>query len=69
MIATARQNDTLDLICWRALGRTAGVVEAAFALNPGLADAGPFIAEGRQVLLPDPQPASPALRETVNLWD
>ena len=67
---TARQGDTLDLICWRELGTTAGgVVEQALALNPALAEAGPVLAEGAAVILPAvPAAATPTL-ETVNLWD
>lgn len=69
MIATARQGDTLDLLCWRVLGTTTGVVEPAYLLNPGLADAGPLLSEGQQVLLPDPPATAAPHRETVNLWD
>lgn len=69
MLVTARQGDTLDLICWRNLGTTQGVVEPAFELNPGLAAAGPEIAEGTPVTLPDAVPAAARTRETVNLWD
>lgn len=69
MIATAIQGDTLDLICWRVLGRTDGVVEAAYDLNRGLAAAGPVLAEGTVVILPDSVPATSAARETVNLWN
>ncbi|MGS0740430.1 tail protein X [Glaciimonas sp. GG7] len=69
MIVRARQYDTLDLLCWRHLGTTANVVEAALERNPGLADLGPFIPHGLLVTLPDPS-ASPANTiETVNLWD
>lgn len=74
--ATARQGDTLDLICWRELGTTAGgVVEAAFELNrtggASLAERGVVIAEGTVVSLPDPPASSsaPGSLETVNLWD
>ena len=67
---TAVQGDTLDLICWRTLGTTAGgVVEQGFALNPGLADAGPLLATGTVVVLPAPPAAAAPARETVNLWD
>lgn len=67
---TAQQGDTLDALCWRVLGTTAGgVVEAALGLNPALAEAGPFLAEGRQVTLPDPPSAQTTTLETVNLWD
>lgn len=69
---TAQQGDTIDALCWRELGTTSGgVVEAALALNPFLAEAGTTLAEGASVLLPDPpQAAGRALiLETVNLWD
>ncbi|WP_225206230.1 tail protein X [Novosphingobium huizhouense] len=67
---TARQGDTLDLLCWRHLGTTAGgVVEAAFELNRGLAEEGDVIAEGRAVILPDPPASAVTTLETVNLWD
>lgn len=69
MRATARQGDTLDLLCWRHLGTTTAVVEQAYDLNPGLADAGPVLAEGQIVILPDAPAAAAPLRETVNLWD
>lgn len=68
----ARQGDTLDLICWRELGTTTAVVEQAFTLNRGLADAGPILAEGTPVILPDPPSGAgyaAATLETVNLWD
>ena len=32
----AHQGDTLDALVWRHLGRTAGLVERALELNPGL---------------------------------
>ncbi len=68
--ATAQQGDTLDALCWRVLGTTSGgVVETAFGLNPALAEAGPFIAEGTSVILPDPPQGSTTTLETVNLWD
>lgn len=67
---TAQQGDTLDALCWRVLGTTTGgVVEAALGLNPALAGAGLFIAEGTAVILPDPPAANTATLQTVNLWD
>jgi phage tail protein X len=69
-IVTARQGDTIDALCWRILGTTSGgVVEAALALNPALAAAGPVLAEGAAVILPDPPQAAVQTLETVNLWD
>lgn len=64
----AQQNDTVDLLCLRHLGATAGVTEATYRLNPGLADLGPILPLGRSVILPD-LPATAARVETVQLWD
>lgn len=63
----ANQGDTVDALCWRHYGRTAGVTEAVLEANPGLADNGPIIPQGTLVLMPDeaPQPQ----RQMVNLWD
>lgn len=69
MNVSAHQGDTLDLLCWRNLGTTAGVVEAAYLLNPALADLGPVLPEGRAIVLPDRPADAAAIRETVNLWD
>lgn len=69
MIAIAHDRETLDALCWRALGRTDGVTEQAYALNPGLAAQGPLLTEGQPIALPDLAQIQPALRETVNLWD
>ncbi|AXE32227.1 phage tail protein [Chromobacterium phragmitis] len=70
MRVAARQGDTVDLICHRHYGRTAGVTEAVYAANPSLADIGPTLPIGTPVNLPDltTQPAE-AIRQLVNLWD
>lgn len=64
----AQQGDTVDAICWRYYGRTAGVVEQVLDANPGLADLGPVIPHGTQVLLPE-QAVRAEQRQMVNLWD
>ncbi len=64
----ANQGDTVDAICWRYYGRTAGVTEAVLAANPGLADLGPVIPHGTAVTLPDAAPQAEQ-RQVVNLWD
>lgn len=69
MIATAQQGETIDAICWRVLGRTAGVTEQVFDLNPGIADLGPLLAGGTQVTLPEVAETVTARRDTVKLWD
>lgn len=62
------QNDTVDALCWRHYGRTAGVSEAVLAANPRLADHGPVLPAGLLVTLPELQNAAPQ-RQMVNLWD
>lgn len=64
----ANQGDTVDVICWRYYGRTAGVTEAVLDANPGLADLGPVIPHGTAVTLPDAAPQAEQ-RQVVNLWD
>ena len=59
------QHDTIDMVCWRHLGQTQGVVEATLQLNPGLAQRGPFLPAGLQVTLAPPQPA---VKQMVQLW-
>lgn len=63
-----QQNDTVDAVCWRHYGRTAGVVEAVLDANPGLADHGPVLPIGLLITLPEMQAAAPE-RQMVNLWD
>lgn len=64
----ARQDDTVDALCYRAFGFTAGLVEATLDLNPGLADLGPVLPEGTEVELPQVQ-STPATVPSVKLWD
>lgn len=66
-ITNAQQGDTVDLICQRHYGRTAGVTEAVLAANPGLADLGPVLPIGTPVRLPVHTPNPP--RPTLQLWD
>lgn len=64
----AQQNDTVDALCWRHYGRTAGVTEAVLDANPGLVDHGPVLPHGLAVQMPEAQTAAPH-RQMVNLWD
>lgn len=67
--ATALQGETLDALCWRVLGQTAGgVVEQALRLNRDLADAGAFLAEGQAVILPAQTTPAAATLDIVQLW-
>lgn len=65
----ARQDDTLDALCWRHLGRTAGVVEAALQANDGLAALGVVLPHGHPVDLPEPVADAAAQRPLIQLWD
>src|SRR5450830_603751 len=61
-----RDGDTVDQLCWRHLGRTAGVTEATLAANPGLAALGPRLSAGTLV---DLVVVATPTQETVSLWD
>jgi len=65
----ARQYDTVDAICWRALGATRGVVEAVYALNRGLAAYGPFLPLGTVIVLPERSTVTPPALPLLQLWD
>ncbi|MBT0961656.1 tail protein X [Aromatoleum toluclasticum] len=67
MQVRARQGDTLDLLCHRHLGATAGVTEQALALNPGLPALGAELPMGTAVQLPE-APDAPVKTRT-KLWD
>lgn len=62
-----QQGDTVDALCWRHLGSTAGVVERTLELNPGLAERGLILPAGMLVTLPQQEEAITKI--TVNLWD
>jgi phage tail protein X len=64
----ANQGDTVDAICWRHYGRTAGVTEDVLRANPGLAEYGPTLPQGLIVSMPDAQ-STATQRQMVNLWD
>lgn len=64
----AQQNETVDAICWRHYGRTAGVTEQVFEVNPGLADVGATLPTGYPVRLPEIEEQAEQAG-TVNLWD
>lgn len=67
MKVRALQGDTVDTLCWRHYGRTAGVTEQVLEANPGLAEHGPVLPMGLEVELPD-QPTR-AVTQRVQLWD
>ena len=67
MRVRAIQGDTVDAICQRVYGRTAGVAEGVLLANPGIADLGPVLPHGTALDMPDisPQPTV----QMVQLWD
>ena len=60
---------TLSRLIWRIRRRASpGLVERAYDLNPGLADAGPEIPVGRAVRVGLPNAAEADAPERVDLW-
>lgn len=64
----AQQNDTVDALCWRHYGRTAGVTEAVFEANAGLADFGATLPQGIIVQMPEVTGLAP-MRQILKLWN
>ena len=64
----AIQNDTIDTICWREYGRSAGVVEMVLEANPSIIVHGVFIPMGTEVILPDIETPQQT-KQTIQLWD
>lgn len=67
----ANQHDTLDALLWRHAGRTAALVEATLAANPGLADRGTVLPHGTAVDIPDDALNAPPVADIplIQLWD
>lgn len=58
----------LDILAKETMGTERdGALEALLAANPGMADAGPFLAAPNDVVVPE-TPATPA-EPAVNPWD
>lgn len=63
----SKSGDTADSIAWAIYGRQdGGLVERLLDANPGLADLGPLLPPGLQVVIPDAP--DPVLSEGVRLW-
>ena len=65
---TTSQGDVLDALIWRKADLGADALPAVLEANPGLADFGPILPFGTQVVVPDLRPAPPRL-PLVQLWD
>jgi len=68
MEVIAKQNDTLDLICWRVFGKTNGIVEEAIKINPHITKTGSILPIGTAITLPN-QVVSTEQVKMINLWD
>ena len=68
MIVRALQGDTVDSLCWRHYGSTAGTVEAVLEANTGLADLGPVLPVGTQVYMPTPKTTT-STKPLLQLFD
>lgn len=64
----AIQNDTVDAICWRNYGRSAGVVEAVLEQNVHIAHLGPLLPMGTKIQLPEIQ-TQQNKTQSIQLWD
>ena len=67
-IYTTRQGETVDAACFTHYGRSARVVEAVLAANPGLAGLGATLPLGTQIHMPD-LPSVSAERRLISLWE
>ncbi|MFP3016475.1 MAG: tail protein X [Wolbachia sp.] len=62
-----KENEMLDLICWKHYGYSSGAVEEVLLENPGLAEHGSFLPTGLRIKLPKIQKI---LKESViNILD
>lgn len=61
------EGDTVDKICQRFYGRTAGITEQLLQHNPGLASKGPVLPTGTKLFLPED--AAPPTKQHIQLWD
>jgi phage tail protein X len=57
-------------VLWRRYRRPlAGVTERTLAMNPGVAELGPFIPRGRTLTIPYVAPPGQTRRKVIKLWD
>ncbi|EPG6524447.1 tail protein X [Klebsiella pneumoniae] len=66
MKVRALQNDTVDQLCWRHYGKTAGVTEKVLEANPGVSNQ-IFLNAGQEIEMP--VITSEVERVTVQLWE
>jgi phage tail protein X len=66
MIYISKDGETLDYICWRHYGRTAGVMEKVLTANRHLAEYGAVLPAG--VLINLPPIEEPKSNQKIKLW-
>ncbi|TVR06618.1 MAG: phage tail protein [Salinarimonadaceae bacterium] len=60
---------TVSLLVWRLFRRKPeGYVERVYEMNPGLADVGPVLPVGIQIVFPLDAPSTAPRRRVVRLW-
>lgn len=67
LVVTALENEPIDALVWRAVGESAGRVEAVLEANRGLAELGAILPEGTVVELAIPESVTPDA-PLVQLW-
>lgn len=63
----SQQGDTIDAICYRYYGYTAGAVEKVYNVNRGLCNLGPVLPIGTRVVMPEINQQTTA--NTIKLWE
>lgn len=61
------QGDTVDAICYRHYGSTAGITEQVIGANPHIANLTPVLPTNTLVMLPEL--SRPAALNLIKLWD
>lgn len=70
MIVVTAEETRLDILSRDLLGtEREGMTEVLLAANPGLADQGPYVAAGTQIVLPDVDRTATRVVKTVDPWD
>ncbi len=52
MYYVSKENEMLDLICWKHYGYSSGAVEIVLEENPGLVEYGSFLPAGLKIKFP-----------------
>lgn len=67
MVIFALQNETVDAIAYRIFGKTKGIVEQIYLLNPSLCELSAQLPMGTRVIIPET--VSEPQKKQINLWD